>query len=126
MEMIQDVIARLADNSFFMKGWGLTVTGAIYAFAASNLNWRVSALGLLPAMAFWLLDSYFLRQERLYGHLYNDARRFDGSVELFTMDTRAYVGREKWGRVALSTTLAPFYVVILTAGVLLTVIAAWA
>ncbi|NUT36627.1 MAG: hypothetical protein HOV79_26535 [Hamadaea sp.] len=126
LELIQAVIARLANNSFFMKGWGLTVTGAIYGFAASDLNWRVSAVGLLPALAFWFLDSYFLRQERMFRRLYEDARHLDDRVDVFSLDIRRYVEKEPWLPVVFSMTLAPFYGLVLCAGLALTLIAAYA
>ncbi len=61
LEFIQAVIARLAGNSFLIKGWALTVTGAFYGFAVHGSDWRLAALGLLPALTFWGLDGYFLR-----------------------------------------------------------------
>ena len=113
------VIARLSSGSFFMKGWALTVTGAIYGFAANSLSWRTCIVGLLPSLAFWFLDSYFLRQERLFRHLYEDARRFDGTIELFSMDTRRYHDQESLLSAAFSRTLAPFYGFIMISGVIL-------
>lgn len=126
LELIQAVIGRFANNSFFMKGWGLTVTGAIYGFAASDLNWRVSAVGLLPAVAFWFLDSYFLRHERMFRRLYEDARHLDDRVEMFSMDISRYADKERWRSVIFSMTLVPFYGLILVSGLALTLIAAYA
>src|SRR5688500_15241014 len=122
LEFIQAVISRLSSGSFFMKGWGLTVTGAIYGFAANSMSWHISMVGLLPALAFWFLDSYFLRQERLYRRLYEDARRFDGTVELFSMDTSRYHGMETLRAAAFSRTLAPFYGFMMMSGVILFIV----
>ena len=119
LEFIQAVIARLSSGSFFMKGWGLTVTGAIYGFAANSLSWRTCIVGLLPALAFWFLDAYFLRQERLFRRLYEDARRFDGSVPPFSMDTTRYQHLETLRSAAFSRTLAPFYGFMMASGVVL-------
>src|SRR5215217_1614499 len=63
LEFIQAVINRLANNSFFMKGWALTVAGLIFGFAAEQRSWGIAAAGLLPVVAFWGLDAFFLRQE---------------------------------------------------------------
>src|SRR5690242_10126113 len=71
LEFIQAVISRLATNSFLMKGWALTVSGALFGFAASHLSWPIAAVGMLPVVSFWYLDTYFLRQERLYRLLYS-------------------------------------------------------
>ena len=75
LEFIQAVIPRLANNSFLMKGWALTVAGLIFGFAVDQGSWRIAAAALLPvAGLFWGLDAYFLRQERLSRKLYDAAR----------------------------------------------------
>ena len=120
LEFIQAVIARLANNSFLLKGWVLTVAGVFFGFAAGDLNRRIAAAGLLPVAAFWALDAYFLRQERLFRRLYDAVRRSDPEVELFSMDIRRYraaVG--SWWVTLLSMTLLPFYGVVLLVGLAL-------
>lgn len=92
LEFVQAVISRLSTASFLMKGWALTVSAALYGYGAARLTWQVALLGLLPPAAFWFLDAYFLRQERLYRHLYNEVRA--GTVAAFCMDARPYEGRE--------------------------------
>ena len=44
LEFIQAVITRLANDSFLMKGWALTVAGAFYGFAVKGTSgkWRLS------------------------------------------------------------------------------------
>ena len=110
MEFIQAVITRLANDSFLMKGWALTVAGAFYGFAVKETSWRVAAIGLMPVLIFWGLDGYFLRQERLFRSLYDQVRQRSTRVEPFSMSAAAYaLGVESWGRTLLSRTLAPFY-----------------
>jgi predicted transposase YbfD/YdcC len=65
---------KLATNSFLAKGGALTVGRAPYGFAVDNLNPWIALLGILPAVVFWWLDSFFLRTESLYRCLYEDAR----------------------------------------------------
>jgi hypothetical protein len=135
LEFIQAVIARLAGNSFLIKGWALTVTGAFYGFAVHGSDWRLAALGLLPAMTFWGLDGYFLRQERLFRSLYNAVRKDDGGVDAFCMrplhhpDAVGTVGTRLrvpmawavrgWLRVSATWTLLGLYVPLLVVGVAL-------
>lgn len=90
LEMIQAVIGRLSTNSFFVKGWSLTLASALFAFAVQNKEWVFSALGALAVLVFWLLDAYYLRHERLFRELYNDARLTSSSVREFSMDTSPY------------------------------------
>lgn len=119
LEFIQAVIARLANDSFLMKGWALTVSGAIFGFAASHLSWPIATVGLLPAITFWFLDSYFLRQERLYRSLYNSVARRDPSVSAFSMNPSAYKSVNTWPRALWSVTLSWFYGVLIVAGLIL-------
>lgn len=121
LEFIQGVISRLATDSFVAKGWALTVSGALYGFAVNHLNPWIALVGLMPALAFWWLDAYFLRQERLYRHLYDDARIPGSSVELFSMDVRSYSkdSYTAWPKVIFSATLRVFYGVLLAAGIVI-------
>jgi hypothetical protein len=98
-----------------MKGWSLTVAAALYGYAAAHSDWRVAVIGFLPALAFWFIDAYFLRQERLYRHLYNETRA--GTVEPFCMDARPYEPREPWRKTLFSLTLSVFYGLICSVGV---------
>ncbi len=123
LEFIQSVITRLATDSFITKGWALTVAGAIYGLAANHLNPWIAAVGFVPTVGFWWLDSYFLRQERLFRCLYDDVRQPDTPVALFSMHTRIY--RDKpfvsWRRVMFSITLVVFYGTLATVGTVLIV-----
>lgn len=118
LEFIQSVIARMATNSFLAKGWALTVAGALYGFAVNHLNLWIALLGLMPVIAFWWLDGYFLRTERLYRCLYDDARRPTTAVDLFSMNVSPYRAETycSWRRSIFSLTLNVFYGLLLAAG----------
>jgi hypothetical protein len=75
MEMIQAVVTRLAGNSFLIKGWAITVTGTFLGFAIDRSHPGLAAAAFLPAVIFWLLDTYYLRAERLFRELYNEVRK---------------------------------------------------
>jgi hypothetical protein len=123
LELIQAVITRLANNSFLMKGWALTVAGAFYGFAVKGTTWQVAAIGLMPVVVFWGLDAYFLRQERLFRGLYDQVRQRNPAVEPFSMNAAAYAGGvASWHRTLLSRTLVPFYGPVFVIGVILTAI----
>jgi hypothetical protein len=123
LEFIQAVITRLANDSFLMKGWALTVAGAFYGFAVKGTSWKVAAIGLMPVLIFWGLDAYFLRQERLFRGLYDQVRQHNPRVEPFAMNAAAHAaGVGSWGRTLFSRTLAPFYGPVFLIGVLLTAI----
>jgi hypothetical protein len=126
LEFIQAVITRLANDSFLMKGWALTVAGLILGFAIDQGSWRIAAAALLPMVAFWGLDAYFLRQERLFRRLYDAVRRSDSRVEPFSMDTRDYAAAvPSWLTTAFSGTLLPFYGIVVLIGIILILVDAF-
>ncbi|MER6168417.1 MULTISPECIES: hypothetical protein [Streptomyces] len=109
LEFIQAVITRLASNSFLIKGWALTVAAALLAFTAKEANWGISFIPLAPIALFWLLDGFFIRQERAFRSLYEEARKGETSIELFSMDASRFVDRESLTGVLVSSSLALFY-----------------
>ena len=88
LEMIQAVINRLANNSFVLKSWNITVVAGLFALSAKDANQRYVFIALLPALSFWGLDAYYLRQERLFRalHKFVASANTDSTSE-FAMDT---------------------------------------
>jgi hypothetical protein len=109
LEFIQAAISRFSTSSFLIKGWTLTIAAAIFAVLANQLNVAIEVSGLVPVLAFWFLDGYFLWQERLFRCLYDDVRKPHSSVELMSMSTAPYTGVKTWRAAAFSTTLMLFY-----------------
>ena len=83
--MVQDVIKRLADNSFAVRRWTLVTVGALIALAVRADDPILAYASLGPALIFWGLDSYYLRQEQIFRMLYNRIRTKPSSVEPFAM-----------------------------------------
>lgn len=116
--LIQAVINRMAQNSFMIKGWSVTLVAALFALAAAQSNPAFVLLAYLPAAMFWMLDGYFLRQERLFRALYDSVRTKEQIVaaDFFSMDTRPFVSDiDSWLKVTLSLTLRIFHGAILAA-----------
>ncbi|MEU6657763.1 hypothetical protein [Streptomyces sp. NPDC046821] len=109
LELIQTVVARMGNNSFLIKGWALTLMGALLAFAAQNGSRTIATTGFVPIVAFWLLDGYFLYKERQFRRLYDRVRRSGAEVEPFSMDASAGAERAGTLRAAGSLTVALFY-----------------
>src|SRR2546426_9868329 len=72
LQIVQGVITRMGSNSFVLKGWNVTLVSALFALAAEDSNSRFILIAILPTLAFWFLDAYYLRQERLFRKLYED------------------------------------------------------
>ena len=109
LQMIQAVIARMANNSFLIKAWSVTLVAALFALAAAGTNELFVYLAYFPAFMFWVLDAYFLRQERLFRELWDHVRELDAGVD-FSMDTEPFNDKvEGTWNVAWSHTLALFH-----------------
>ena len=85
LEFIQGVITRLAGNSFQMKAWNVALATAAIGFAAAkDSHPAAAAFAVVPSIAFWFLDGYYLGLEVLYRDLYKAA--VDGTKTAFDMD----------------------------------------
>ena len=73
LEMIQSLTTRMAQNSFMIKGWTLTLVVAMFAFAPQT-EWFFLPIVLLPILIFACLDAYYLQLEKRYRNLYDIVR----------------------------------------------------
>ena len=119
LELIQGVINRMAANSFQLKGWSVIIVSALFALAAQNAKVYFVCLAYLPAVAFWLLDGYFLRQERLYRKLYDAVRKVSDDKSDFSMDTSEFKDKvSSWLATCFSSTLFIFHSAVVAAVIL--------
>ena len=111
LELIQGVINRLAGDSFRMKGWAVILVSAVLVLVVGEDRQELAPVGLVPVLAFWGLDAYFLWQERLFRALYDQVRLTDEREIDFSMDVRGVrTGRAlTWTAVLASRTLLSFY-----------------
>lgn len=123
LAMIHGVINRLAQNSFLLKGWSVLLVSALLAVAASSSEDWILPVAFLPAVAFWGLDGYYLRQERLFRRLYDHARQADDAGVDYGMDTGPFQSDERWRSVVVSRTLLAFHGTLVAAVVIVTIIA---
>lgn len=75
LEMIQSNINRMAQNSFMLKGWALTLVVAMFAFVPKQNVCFFVPIVLAPILIFALLDAYYLQLERKYRTLYDIVRK---------------------------------------------------
>lgn len=116
LEMIQAIIKRMANNSFLLKGWSVILVSALFALGAKDSNRTFILLAYFPALAFWILDGYFLQQERLFRKLYDKVRGMKNEDIDFSMDTSIAKEEVKcWSCVCCSKTLLIFHGVIIAA-----------
>lgn len=110
LELIQNVINRLAANSFLLKGWTVTIVSALFVLAQKDSDDAYILVTVLPNIAFWLLDGFFLRQERLFRKLYDHIRGCSEDQIDFSMDTSPFQASvSNWFVTVMSKTLVLFY-----------------
>ena len=113
LEMTQAIINRLGNNSFLLKGWSMTVIVATMVLIAryDMQNPGIVLAVLLPVLGFWMLDGYFLWQERLFRQVYNEVRVQSDTD--FKMDVMKHVNKPpcSWRAAVFSVTLVIFYAV---------------
>lgn len=92
LEMIEAVIERMAKNSFQLKGWAMTLIALVGAIAAQGSDKRFILLAFLPILGFWILDSFYLQQERRYKLLYKNVVEKEEKDIDFNLDTGKAIG----------------------------------
>ena len=96
LEMVQSVINRMANNSFMLKGWAVTLVAGIFVLAGKDTDKLYFLVAYIPVIVFWGLDSYYLLQERLYRGLYEKVRLSEESEIDFSLRvTKEEFGNEK-------------------------------
>lgn len=110
LKLIQGVINRMARNSFLLKGWSVVLISAFFALAAANSKIYFVFLSYFPLVVFWILDGYFLWQERLFRALYDYVRKLQEEDVDFSMNTGIVEKQvSPWANVVFSNTLLLFY-----------------
>ena len=113
LEMTQGVINRLGGNSFLLKSWSMTALVATMVLIArqDTPNPYLTLTLIVPIVGFWILDGYFLWQERLFRKVYDEIRQQDKTD--FKMDIMKHRTAPKcnWKASTFSVTLLIFYLI---------------
>jgi len=110
IDIIQDIIKRMAFNSFMIKGWAITLV-VVTLLLKGTEKYQVW-IAFIPLLVFWFLDAYFLRQERMYRILYDWVinNRLKTEEYLFDMKTHRFENEvQPIPRIMFSITLGWFY-----------------
>jgi len=110
LEFLQNVITRMNSNSFLIKGWTITLVSALFALAAKDANVNYVLVSYIAIPVFWVLDGFYISQERQYRDLYKEvAAKIEADID-FSMDASGYCkGDRTWFAGIFSKTLIPFY-----------------
>lgn len=121
LEMIEEVIERMGNNSFQLKGWAVTLVALVGALASQGSDKRFFLLAFIPLFSFWFLDSYYLQMERKYKVLYKRVSKKNDNEIDFDMDTHSVTYSENEAKsicfcsCLFSKTEWPFYLIIVGA-----------
>lgn len=116
IDLIQGVVNRMANNSFLLKGWLISLVAVILALSkdtllTDNLDY-LSIILILPVVVFWYLDAFFLHKEKCYRKLYDWVIQNRNSTEdyLYSLDYSRFKSEVKSHfEIMFSKTLFPFY-----------------
>jgi hypothetical protein len=87
----------------------VTLVSALFALAAKDADPRYVLVTYIAIPVFWLLDGFYLSQERQFRGLYNEVRKI--TTTDYSMDTSAFrKGRNRWLRAVFSVTLLTLYI----------------
>lgn len=131
LEMIESVIDRMGHNSFQLKGWAVTLMSIVGALSAKGSDKSFMLLGLIPLIAFWFLDSYYLQLERKYRVMFEQVRAKDEADIDFDMNLKhVHYSEEDLKKVCFcncmsSSTEVFFYIVIAIAFVAVIIVSNW-
>jgi hypothetical protein len=109
IEIIQEIIKRMAYNSFMIKGWAVTLVVVTLLLRGTKIQ---AFIAFIPLFVFWFLDAYFLWQERMYRKLYDWVVRNRWETDEYLFDLNAYRFRNEVQsrlRIMFSITLVWFY-----------------
>lgn len=110
LEFVQNVITRMNTNSFLIKGWAITLTGALMALAAQNYNQKFILINLGLLLAFWILDGFYLSQERQFRKLYTEvASKKEKDIDFRMKASSSSNCCDSWFFCIFSKTLIVFY-----------------
>ncbi|WP_292713515.1 hypothetical protein [Nostoc sp. JL34] len=72
LNILQGIIMRMATNSANCKTWCVSLVSAILVVIADKNKPNYALIALIPIVLFFLLDCYYLGQERNFREIYNN------------------------------------------------------
>lgn len=96
LQMIQDIVKRMADTSAAMKRYTLVAFAGAAALARALEEPGAMLLAMVLVFIFWALDAQYLRQEKWFRDMYDLARIQDSEIIEFDLTPPADV-RNKSG-----------------------------
>lgn len=116
LDYLQAIITRMNTNSFQIKGFVITIVSAFIAIFASTQKVVFISISGIPILIFWLLDSFYLQQERKFRGIYNDVigKTHINNILTYEMPVNLYKGNGcSFVEVVFSRTIFPLYFILI-------------
>ncbi|MGE3063160.1 MAG: hypothetical protein AB7T10_05950 [bacterium] len=119
INILQNVISRMAGNSANSKTWAITIISAIVVLLIDRSKSGVFYIAYVPLAMFFFLDCFYLGLERHFRNIYNefveglDSDKFDYKMVYKLQGPKKLskkIGLTICGAWSFSTT--PFYIII--------------
>lgn len=98
LDYVQCTISRMSDTSFKIKGLAITIASAFIGIYVKTGNFNFLCVLIFPLILFWILDSYYLQQERkfraIYDILIDKDHHFDLKIHKFDIPLDKIKGRK--------------------------------
>lgn len=119
IDLIQSCINRMAQNSFMIKGWFVSIYAVILALLPEKVNLFLLCVALIAVnLIFWYLDGFFLRTEKVYRKIYDwvlEMRPKNNRELMYQLNPGKFNGKieevESVWKVMWSKTLRWFYLI---------------
>lgn len=108
LEFIQTAITRMANNSFLLRGWAVSLVAAVFALSIKEVDAEYLMVSLTVLAFFWALDGYYLALERAFVRLYRDVGKGPAASD-FSMDISSLRRNGDWLKATFSRTCLLFY-----------------
>lgn len=113
IDLIQSCITRMANNSFIIKGWLISLVVVVLALVGEKVSLDLLCFILIvPIFSFWYLDAFFLQTEKKYRLMYEWVieKRLESDKHLYDLNPKRFDKKiDSILKVMFSKTLWVFY-----------------
>lgn len=115
---IQDIVSRLSQKSFLVKGWSLSIVAVLgIMLDKTKFNTSLAFVICICIFIFWFLNAYYLHTERLYRILYAEKISLKDDTNMLSLDLETIKNNKELKKKSLinaffSKTVWPFHFII--------------
>ncbi|MDR2251500.1 MAG: hypothetical protein LBD98_01495 [Endomicrobium sp.] len=119
LEFIHNTIARMNENSFKIKELAVLLATVVLTIYATDKSAKVLLVSIFPTIILWILDTYYLQQERKFRGVYDDVAGLKNinDVKTYEMPIQEYTSKKDKKlclfRILFSKTILWFYALII-------------